>query len=310
MKVGIVGAGMVGSAAGYALALKGTASEIVMVDRDPALATAQAQDIAHAVPFASATVVRAGGYDALHNASVVILAAGVNQQPGETRLALLERNADVFRDVVGQVEAVAPDTILLIATNPVDVMTWIATELSSFPRERVIGSGTILDTARFRHLLGAHLGIAPHSVHAFVLGEHGDSEVLAWSTARAGTVSLRDFAAQIGAAITDDVVARIDDGVRNAAYTIIEGKGATWFGIGAGLERIVRSILRNEQSIHSVSMVTRQVEGIRDVALSIPRVVGRTGVSAYLMPDIDKGERDGLRRSAEILKATQDALSV
>jgi L-lactate dehydrogenase len=245
MKVGIVGAGMVGSSAGYALALMGIVSSVVLVDHNAELAIAQAEDIAHAVPFMSSCVVEAGDYDRLSGASVVILAAGVSQKPGETRLALLERNAAVFRDVVGNVLRVAPDAILLIASNPVDIMTQITVRLSGLPAARVIGSGTILDTARFRSLLGRHLGISPQSVHAYVLGEHGDSEVLAWSNARAGSLSLAGFAAQVGSAITADVRARIDDGVRNAAYKIIKGKGATYYGIGAGLARIVKAIAQD-----------------------------------------------------------------
>jgi L-lactate dehydrogenase len=310
MKVGIVGAGMVGSAAGYALALRGTASHIVFVDRSAALARAQAEDIAHAVPFASSAVVASGDYAALKGAGVVILAAGVSQKPGETRLELLSRNAAVFREVVGNVRAAAPDAILVVATNPVDIMTDIATRLSGLDPARVIGSGTILDTARFRSLLGQHLGIAPQSVHAYVLGEHGDSEVLAWSAARAGSVPIRSFAAQVGAALTDDVRAGIDDRVRNAAYTIIEGKGATWYGIGAGLERIVRAVARDEQAVLSVSILTPEVEGIRDVTLSVPRVVGTAGVTAALFPDLDAGEHAALERSARLLKDTASALDL
>ena len=308
MKVGIVGAGMVGSAAGYALALMGTASRVVLVDRDHDLARAQAEDIAHAVPFASATVVTAGGYDELKGAAVVILAAGVSQKPGETRLELLSRNADVFRAIGGSVLAAAPDAILLVATNPVDIMTDVATRLSGLDPARVIGSGTILDTARFRSLVGSHLGIAPQSVHAYVLGEHGDSEVLAWSAARAGSVPLRSFAAQVGAPLTDSIVTRIDDEVRNAAYTIIAGKGATWYGIGAGLARIVRAIGRDEQAVLSVSIVTPEVEGVRDVALSVPRVVGAQGVSAQLLPELAAAEHAALERSARLLKDTASAL--
>ena len=310
MKVGIVGAGMVGSAAGYALALRGTASRVVLVDLNADLARAQAEDIAHAVPFASATVVTAGDYDDLKGAAVVILAAGVSQKPGETRLELLSRNAAVFRTVVAHVLAAAPDAILLVATNPVDIMTDIATRLSGLDPARVIGSGTILDTARFRSLVGTHLGIAPQSVHAYVLGEHGDSEVLAWSAARAGSVPLRSFAAQVGAPLTDEVMARIDDRVRNAAYTIIAGKGATWYGIGAGLARIVRAIGGDEQAVLSVSVVTREVEGIRDVALSVPRVVGARGVTAQLFPDLDADEHAALERSARLLKDTSSALTL
>jgi L-lactate dehydrogenase len=308
MKVGIVGAGMVGSAAGYALALRGTASRVVLVDLNADLARAQAEDIAHAVPFASATVVAAGDYGDLRGAAVVILAAGVSQKPGETRLELLSRNAAVFRTVVGEVLAAAPDALLLVATNPVDIMTDVATRLSGLEPSRVIGSGTILDTARFRSLVGTHLGISPQSVHAYVLGEHGDSEVLAWSAARAGSVPLRSFAAQVGAPLTDAVMARIDDRVRNAAYTIIAGKGATWYGIGAGLARIVRAIGGDEQAVLSVSIMTREVEGVRDVALSVPRVVGAKGVSAELFPELDRAEHTALERSARLLKETASAL--
>lgn len=302
MKIGIVGAGMVGSAAAFALVMNGTVSEIVLVDIDAARARAEAEDIAHAVPFARGCVVQAGGYRDLAGAGVVILACGVGQKPGETRLELLGRNRAVFEAVVGEVMAVAPDAILLVASNPVDIMGQITSEISGLPRGRVIGSGTILDTARFRWLLGRHLGIAPGSVHAYVLGEHGDSEVLAWSNARAGSVALDSFAAQVGAALTAEVRARIDAGVRRAAYTIIEGKGATWYGIGAGLARIVRAIAADEQAVLSVSVMEPDVFGVQDVALSLPRVVGASGVTATLWPELDAAERDGLRASAEVLK--------
>ena len=301
MKVGIVGAGMVGSAAGYALALRGGASDIVLVDRDAALARAQAEDIAHAVPFAHPCQVRAGGYDALTGAAVVILSAGVAQKPGESRLSLLSRNAGVFREVIAGVLAAAPGCILLIASNPVDIMTEVALRASGLPRARVIGSGTILDTARFRSLLGGHLGIAPQSVHAYGLGEHGDSEGLGWSSARAGSEPVARFAVQVGAAITADVRARIDDGVRRAAYRIIEGKGATWYGIGAGLARIVQAIRDDQRAVLSVSMVTPEVGGIPDVALSLPRVIGAEGVIATLQPELAEEE-------AEVLKETSEGL--
>lgn len=310
MKVGIVGTGMVGSAAGFALALGGGASEIVLVDLNQKRARAEAEDIAHATPFARTVTVRAGNYSDLAGAGVVILAAGVSQKPGETRLALLERNADVFRTVIAEVTRAAPDAILLIASNPVDIMTTVATRLSGHDPARVIGSGTILDTARFRSLLGQHLGVSPHSVHAYVLGEHGDSEVLGWSEARAGSVPIRDFAAQIGAPITDEVIARIDDGVRRAAYRIIEGKGATWYGIGAGLARIVQAIAGDEQAVLSVSMLTDSVDGVPDVALSLPRVVGAAGITADLTPDLDEGERAALKVSAQLLHDTAAQLSL
>ncbi|SSC73026.1 unnamed protein product [Ciceribacter sp. T2.26MG-112.2] len=302
MKVGIVGAGMVGSSAGYALAMMGIASDIVFVDRNAALAIAQAEDISHAVPFVSATTVTAGDYEALAGTRVVIIAAGVSQKPGESRLELLERNAAVFREVVAEVLRASPDAILLIASNPVDIMTQIATRLSGLPPQRVIGSGTILDTARFRSLVGRHLGIAPQSVHAYVLGEHGDSEVLAWSNARAGSIALRSFAEQVGKPLTEDERRAIDDGVRNAAYKIINGKGSTYYGIGAGLARIVKAIAQDQRDVLSVSIVTPRVADIEDVALSVPRIIGAAGVVADLFPDLDAEEHAALGRSASLLK--------
>lgn len=310
MKVGIVGCGQVGSAAAYALALRGSVTEVVLVDRNAALAEAQAADIAHAVPFASSTRASSGSYADLREAGIVVIAAGVAQQPGESRLHLLARNAAVFREVVGQVLDATPGAILIIASNPVDVMTQITTRLSGLPASRVIGSGTILDTARMRFLLSSHLEIAPQSVHAYVLGEHGDSEVLAWSSARAGSMPLAEFADQVGRPLTPEIRAEIDEGVRRAAYRIIEGKGATWYGIGAGLARLIGAITRDEGMVYTVSIATPEVEGIRDVALSVPRVLGRSGVKADLFPTLDPEEQEALKKSAALLKETADAVDL
>ncbi len=310
MKVGIVGAGMVGSAAGFAMIQRGVARRIVFVDIDAARAQAEAEDIAHAVPFAAPAEVGAGGFGELAGAHVVILACGVSQKPGESRLALLERNAAVFADVVGEVMAVCPDALLLVASNPVDVMTQVTARLSGLPAGRVIGSGTILDTARFRWLLGRHLGVAPPSVHAYVLGEHGDSEVLAWSGARVGAVPLTRFAAERGVPLDTDTRAGIDAGVRRAAYTIIEGKGATWYGIGGGLARIVTAVAGDERAVLSVSTPADDVLGVRDVAVSLPRIVGADGASATLMPDLDAEERAALHRSAALIRDLVDQLDV
>ena len=310
MKIGIIGAGFVGSTAAYAMALRGVGSEIVLVDLNEKAARAQAEDISHATPFAHPIVVRAGGYEDLDGAALVVLTAGVGQKPGETRLQLLERNAAVFKSVIGEILSATPNPLLLIATNPVDVMTDIATRISGLPAERVIGSGTILDTARFRTLLGAHLGISPQSVHAYVVGEHGDSEVLAWSSAMAGNIPISTFAAQVRAAVTQSVKEQIDDRVRNAAYTIIEGKGATYYGIGNGLARIAKAILADEQSVLTVSMGTPEIEGIENVTLSLPRVVGLAGVVATLHPELSAREHEALRRSAEIIKEASDSVRV
>lgn len=308
MKVGIIGAGMVGSTAAYAIGLLGVAETVVLVDLDPAMSRAQAEDINHGMPFASTTYVVSGGYDDLDGAEIVILAAGVGQKPGESRLSLLARNAAVFQTVIDAILAVVPDPILLIATNPVDIMTTIAHRLSGLPAQRVIGSGTILDTARFRSLLSQHLGIATQSIHAYVLGEHGDSEVLAWSSARAGNMHLDAFAALAGVPLTEDVIAKIDAGVRNAAYAIIEGKGATYYGIGAGLARLVSAVAQDRRIVLSVTTKTPGIPGLPPVAYSVPRVIGRAGVMLDLAPKLSDTEYDALKASAELLKETADAI--
>lgn len=301
MKVGIIGAGQVGSAAANAIALTGAASDVILLDRDDKLSLAQAQDILHATPFGAPVRVRAGTYADLAGAGVIILTAGVNQKPGETRLQLLDRNTAVFADILPQVLAVTPNPILIVATNPVDVMTEVAHRLSGLPRHRCIGSGTILDTARFRALLADHLGLSPASIHAGVLGEHGDSEVLCWSSASVGTVPLDAIAAQHGKPLTEEVKTRIDAGVRRAAYTIIEGKGATWFGIGAGLARMVKAIARDERAVMTISQVEELVEGVGPVALSLPRVLGAEGILGTVMPTLSPQEHALLRTSAETL---------
>lgn len=308
MKVGIVGTGMVGSSAAFAMVMRGAASEVVLVDHNRARAEAEAQDILHATPFAYPIQIRAGDYEALTGAGIVVLAAGIGQRPGETRLELLGRNAAVFADILPKILDAAPDAVLVVATNPVDIMTDIATRLSGLPPERVIGSGTILDTARYRALLGEYLGVSPKSVHAWVLGEHGDSEVLCWSTATVGAIPVDLVAHQNNRPLGDSERAAIDQGVRGAAYRIIAGKGATWFGIGGGIARLVAAIADNERAVLTVSTLTPEVEGIRDVCLSLPRVVGSGGAGAALWPELDTAERTALKRSAEIIKQATESL--
>ncbi|MCU0574146.1 MAG: L-lactate dehydrogenase [Syntrophobacteraceae bacterium] len=302
MKVGIVGCGFVGSTAAYTLVLKGLVNDLALVDLNTKAARAHAEDILHATPFARAARVVAGDYPLLEDADVVILCCGVGQRPGETRLQLLERNAAVFSAVVGQVLRYTKEPILLVASNPVDIMTHVTVKLSELPPERVIGSGTILDTARFRALLGEHLGVSPSSVHAYVLGEHGDSEVLAWSSVKVGGMPIADFAAQRGQHLTEEIVAGISDGVRHAAYRIIEGKGATYFGIGAGLAHIVQAIRDDERRILTVSGLTEDVAELRGTCLSIPRLVGAGGILGEFRPDLSAVEDEELRRSAAMLR--------
>ncbi|MGO9018514.1 MAG: L-lactate dehydrogenase [Syntrophobacteraceae bacterium] len=310
MKAGIVGCGFVGSTAAYTLALRGLVSELVLIDINAKAAKAHAEDILHATPFARAVRVVAGDYRLLEQADVVILCCGVGQRPSETRLQLLERNAAVFSAVVGQVLRYAQDPILLVASNPVDIMTHVTVKLSGLPPEKVIGSGTILDTARFRALLGELLGVSPSSIHAYVLGEHGDSEVLAWSSVKVGGVPITDFARQMGRNLTEEVMNRITHGVRRGAYSIIEGKGATYFGIGAGLAHIVQSIRDDERRILTVSGLTSDVAEFKGTCLSLPRLVGASGIMAEFGPDLSIAEREGLRKSAEILREAVNELAL
>ena len=302
MKVGIVGSGLVGSSGAYAMALRGTAQEIVLVDLNRKLAQAQAEDILHATPFYHPVRVAAGDYPQLEGSGVVILACGVGQRPGETRLHLLARNVEVFKQVVPQVLRFAPQAVLLVVSNPVDVITQVVTKLSGLSPGRVIGSGTILDTARFRALLGEHLGVAPVSVHGYVLGEHGDSEVLVWSSAKVGGVSIKDYGRQLGVDLTEEMKLRVDDGVRRAAYRIIEGKGATYYGIGAGIAQIVQAIRDDERRVLTVSSRTTSMEELKGVCLSLPRVVGLKGILTELRPDLSDEEHLALEKSADILK--------
>jgi L-lactate dehydrogenase len=306
VKVGIVGSGFVGATAAYALVMRGVGREIVLVDRQGQRAEAEADDIFHAVPFAHPLEVRAGGYEALAGARVVILAAGVAQRSGETRLELLARNAAVFEDVVPQVLERAPEAVLVVATNPVDVMTHLAARLATrrgVAAGRVLGSGTTLDTARFRALLGRHLGVDAAHVHAYVAGEHGDSEVLTWSIASVGGLALDAFCRERGVALDAQVRAEIDQRVRRAAYHIISGKGATYYGVGSALARIVEALLGDQRSVLTVCMPAPEVAGVPDVTVSLPRLVGGGGVLASLPMLLSPDEQAALRTSAEVVKA-------
>lgn len=302
MQVGIIGSGSVGAATAFALMMRGVARKITLIDVNQKRAFAEAIDIAHAAPFAYANKIKAGDYKDLCGCEVVIVTAGANQKPGETRLDLLERNVKIFCDIIPKVAANAPTATLLIATNPVDIMTDVAIRLSGFPKERVIGSGTILDTARFRTDLGYYLGISPKSLHANVLGEHGDSEVLCWSTGDGGTIPLSILSNKIGRPLTDEIKLQIDDDVRNAAYKIIEGKGATFYGIAGGLCRMCQAITTNEYAILTVSTHHREVFGVKDVCISMPTVIGKRGVHNVLYPELNEEETQALRHSATTIK--------
>lgn len=302
MQIGIIGAGQVGAATAFALMMKGIARKITLVDVNQERAAAEAMDIAHAAPFAYANKIKAGTYTDLKGASIIIVTAGANQKPGETRIDLLSRNIKIFETIIPEVADVAPNAILIIATNPVDIMTDVAIKLSGFPKERVIGSGTVLDTARFRTDLGYHLGVSPMSLHANVLGEHGDSEVICWSSGDGGTIPLAKLAKDLGKELTDEIKAKIEDDVRNAAYKIIKGKGATYFGIAGAICRICQAINGNEYAILTVSTLHENLLGVKNVCLSMPTVIGKRGVHNVLYPELNEQETKALLESARKMK--------
>lgn len=306
MQVGIIGAGSVGAATAFALMMRGVARKITLIDMNKDKAWAEATDIAHAAPFAYANKVKSGDYEDLCGCEVVIVTAGANQKPGETRTDLLGRNVKIFASVIPQIVKYAPETTLLIATNPVDVMTEVALKLSGFPKERVIGSGTVLDTARFRTDLGYHLGVSPKSIHANVLGEHGDSEVLCWSNGDSGTLPLEKIGRELGRPLTDEVKAKIDDDVRNAAYKIINGKGATFYGVAGALCRICQAITTNEYAVLTVSSHHAEIAGVKDVCISMPTVIGKRGVHDVLYPDLNDEEKRQLHESVVKMKKFSD----
>jgi L-lactate dehydrogenase len=313
MKIGIVGSGLVGSTAAYALVMRGIGREIVLIDLDEKRSRAEAADILHAVPFAHPMEVSSGDYSSLKDSRVVIISAGVSQKPGETRLNLLERNAKVFLQVISQVLTHAPEAILLIASNPVDVMTHVAAHIAKqrgVDPNRIIGSGTTLDTARFRALLGYKLGIDPQHVHAYVLGEHGDSEVLTWSLVTVGGIPLEEFCREHDYSLCPDDHAEIDKQVRNAAYQIIDGKGATYYGVGSALTRIVEVILKEQRSVLTVCTPLDDAFGVQDVTFSLPNLIGEAGIVSTFYPPINKQETMALNRSAQIIHDAIEELNL
>jgi L-lactate dehydrogenase len=309
-RIVIVGAGHVGATLAYSLVLNGLAPEIVLIDKDRRRAEGEAMDLNHAVPFGAPCRVWAGDYGDCARAAVVVLTAGAGQKARETRLDLAGRNAAVFTDVVPRITEVNRDAILLVATNPVDVLTYATWKLSGLPPHRVIGSGTILDTARFRYLLSQHFGVDARSVHAFVIGEHGDSEVPVWSLANIAGMRLADFRAAHDLGPDQAAMDAIVEDTRRAAYHIIERKGATYYAVAAGLLRILEAVLRDQATVLSVSSLVPPVYGIGDVCLSVPTVVTRNGIERVLHLPLSDEETAAFRRSGDVVRNTIDHLGL
>lgn len=301
-KVGVVGTGMVGTSFAYALMQRSLASELVLIDIDHARAEGEAMDLNHGLPFVRPMRIYAGTHADLAGADLIVIAAGANQRPGETRLDLLNRNVAIFREIIPPILAANDDGIIVVATNPVDILTTIVAQIAGSAANRVIGSGTILDTARFRYLLGQHYGVDPRSVHAYIVGEHGDSELALWSLANIAGVRLVDFVGANGQGYNQAALDAILEQTRNAAYEIIKRKRATYYAIGLGLLSIAEAVLRDQHTVMTISSLMNGQYGVSGIAISLPTIVGRDGAEELLNLPLSEQEIALFQRSAGILK--------
>ena len=307
-KCGVIGVGFVGATCAYTLAVSGLFSEVVLVDMNHKKAEGEAADINHGVSFAKPCFVRAGSYADLAECGLIIIAAGANQKPGETRIELLHRNRVILSSIMEQLTAVNKNAVLLIVSNPVDVLTCMAQQLSGFPAGHVIGSGTVLDTARLKYLVGQKLGVDSRNVHAFIIGEHGDSELAVWSSANISGVDLDDYCRITGVPDPAAMLHQIYENVRDAAYAIIESKGATYYGIGMAVRRIAEAIVRDEHSVLPVSSMIQGHYGVDGICLGLPSIVGRNGVESVLDIPLSTEELGRLQSSAQKMKALIEQL--
>jgi L-lactate dehydrogenase len=300
---------MVGASFAFALVQSGLANELVLIDADPARAEGEAMDLNHGLPFVGPMRIQSGDYGLLAGCDLVVITAGANQRPGQTRLDLLRLNASVIRDIVPKVVAANPSGVIVVASNPVDILTQIAAEIAGLPPGHVIGSGTILDTARFRFLLGEHFGVNPRSVHAYIVAEHGDSALPVWSLANIAGVRIADLQRTGQLRAGREVFDRIFEQTRDAAYEIIQRKKSTYYAIGLGLRAIVEAVLRDERSVLTVSTPMRGILGVDGMALSLPTIVGHGGAEQVLEIPMSDEEVAGFRKSGELLKAQLDSLT-
>ncbi len=307
-KVSIIGAGMVGSSLAYTLLVNQAVSDIVLLDVNKERAAGEAMDLQHAMPFGAPTEVVSGDYDACRDSDVIVITAGLAQDPGETRLDLVGRNVEIFKDIVPKVVEVAQDAIILIVSNPVDVLTYVTVKISELPWKRVVGSGTVLDTARFRYELSAICNVDPRNVHGYVVGEHGDSEVAVWSQTKVAGMEFPRFCRESGIECSQQTLDEAFDRVRNAAYEIIRLKGSTYWAIAFGATRMIEAILRDQHSIVTASTLLQGQHGIHDVCLSLPVVLDRAGADRVIELPISELERQSLGKSAKVLRETLDAV--
>ncbi|MBQ3583520.1 MAG: L-lactate dehydrogenase [Lachnospiraceae bacterium] len=298
----MIGCGFVGSASVFSLMQSGLFSEIVLIDADKTKAEGEAMDISHGIPFGKPMKIYAGDYDDVADAAIVIITAGANQKPNETRLDLVHKNVAIFKQIIPEITKRNFAGIMLVVANPVDILTYVAQKLSGLPENRVIGSGTVLDTARLKYQLGEHLEVDSRSVHAFIIGEHGDSEIAAWSSANVSGIALNDFCEMRGHFQHDKATKEIAEKVKNSAYEIIQKKQATYFGVAMAVRRICEVIMRDEKSILPVSNRMHGEYGIEDVVMSFPVILGKDGVETKVPISLNQEEAEKLVKSSVILK--------
>lgn len=302
-KIAIIGCGFVGSACAFALMQSGLFSEMVLIDSNNQRAEGEALDISHGLPFSKPMQIYSGTYDDITDAGIIAITAGAGQKPGESRLELVHKNVEIFKSIIPEISKRNYKGILLIVSNPVDIMTYTALKLSGLPSNQVFGSGTVLDTARLKYLLGEHLGVDARSVHAFILGEHGDSEIAAFSSANVSGIELKefcDFACKTDK--HDEAMKEIAEDVKLSAYEIIKKKGATYYGIAMSVRRICEAIILDQKSILPISCLQSGKNGIENVALSMPMIVGKHGAERSVEISLNEEERQAIKSSADMLK--------
>lgn len=310
IRIAIIGAGNVGATFAYALLQSGLAGEIVLIDHNKTKAEGEAMDLNHAVPMTRSTRIWSGDYSDCAGAAITVVTAGASQKPGENRLDLVQQNYEIFKTLIPEIVTHNPKGILLIASNPVDILSYAAWKISKLPSERVIGSGTILDTARFRSLLSQHAGVDSRSVHAYIIGEHGDSEVPVWSLANIAGMDLQEYCRMNCQDYEPKIFKKIFEKTRDAAYEIIRLKGATYYAIANGLVGIVEAILRGQDTVLSVSTLIKEYYGIDDVYFSLPCVIGHTGIKQVLHLNLNTVEQQGIQNTANILHKTLESLNI
>ena len=301
-KEAIIGCGFVGTSIAFSLVQKGIFSELVLIDANEKKAEGEAMDLSHGLPFTKPMEIKAGGYEDIADCAMIIISAGANQKPGESRLDLVHKNVEIYKSIIPKIVEKNQEATLLIVSNPVDIMTYVALKLSGYPSHKVIGSGTVLDTARLKYLLSRHLDVDSRSIHAFIIGEHGDSELAVWSAANVSGIPLNHFCELRGYFDHMESMDRIYQSVRDSAYEIIEKKGATYYGVAMAVCRIAESVIRNEHSIMPISVYLDGLYGLHDICLSIPTVVGQEGAEKVLDIPLDLMEMGKLVYSAEELK--------